>query len=112
MKRNDGNELELTPTKKRRIDSPTSLSLNEVTAAGNGKTAMDEDNYALRFSIPPFVTHHDIQEFVNMRVPSEGNVTKVELATTRKINNQVALLCPHLFRLFRRSHCLSHPLGK
>ena len=83
MKRNDGNELELTPTKKRRTDSPTSLSLNEVTAAGNGKTAMDEDNYALRFSIPPFATHHDIQEFVNMSMPSEGNVTKVELATTK-----------------------------
>ena len=84
MKRNDGSELELTPTKKRRTYSPTSFSLDGDAVAGNGEATMDEDDHALKFSIPPFSTHHDIKEFVNMSMPSEGKVTKVELATTKK----------------------------
>ena len=47
---------------------------------------MNEDNHALKFSIPPFATHHDIEVFVNMTMPLEGNVTKVELATTKQKN--------------------------
>ena len=43
---------------------------------------MDEDDYALKFSVTHFATHHDTEAFVSTAMPLECCMTKVELATT------------------------------